>query len=269
MMLGDVRQAVRSGMRWLDRQPGAVAVVQAGRRVIPGDGAFGDPMSTSGTSPAHALGRRVWMLSGGRWSLLAELALAGLQVADWLGEDVRGIAAREEMSILFVDLRGFSQWALRAGDEAAAELLRGVDAVTTEVFETNGGVVVKRLGDGAMTIFAECDSALDAAFEAIARVREVRVDGYVPALRAGLHAGRPQRIGNDFVGVDVNIAARLCEVAPAGEVVISDAVRERVGDLWGSAPLSDVRLRGVPADVCIFIAQRDGHASASPDRLDG
>ncbi len=81
-----------------------------------------------------------------------------------MGEDVRGISAADQQTILFVDLRGFSQWALRAEDTDVAELLRGVDAAVTEVVEARAGVVVKRLGDGAMAVFAECDSAVEAAF---------------------------------------------------------------------------------------------------------
>jgi adenylate cyclase len=229
--------------------------VQATREVLPGDDSFGDPMSTAGTSPAHVLGRRAWTLQGGRWSLLAELALAGLQVADWLGEDVRGVAASEEQSILFTDLSGFSPWALGADTEEVADLLRKADAVITEAVETHDGVVVKRLGDGAMAIFGSCPPAVEAAFEAIAAVRRVRANGYRPMLRAGLHVGQPQRIGNDYVGVEVNIAARLCEAAPTGNVLISRDVRDRLEDHGLSTRPADTHLRGVPADIDPHLVQ--------------
>ena len=243
---------LRGGLRWLNRRRSLVALVQAAREVLPGDSGFGDPMSTAGTSAAHALGRRAWTLQNGRFSLLGELALAGLQVADWLGEDIRGVASGEEQSILFVDLRGFSRWALSAGDRDVADLLRNADAVITEAVESREGVVIKRLGDGAMAIFADCQGAVGAAFEAISEVRGVRVDDYRPVLRAGIHAGRPQRIGNDYVGVDVNIAARLCEAAPEGGVLVSGVVRERIRDEWTTDPAPDKRLRGVPEDVSMY-----------------
>jgi adenylate cyclase len=258
MPVAELRSGVRHGLRWLNRRRSLVAVVQAAREVIPGDSGFGDPMSTTGTSPAHVLGRRAWTLQGGRLTLLAELALAGLQVADWLGEDVRGVAAAEEQTILFTDLSGFSQWALSTGDEDTATLLRSTDAVITEAVEGNEGVLVKRLGDGAMAIFADCGPAVGAAFEAIANVRELRVDSYLPVLRAGVHVGRPLRIGNDYVGVDVNIAARLCEAAPAGEVLISDQVRKRAGGSFSSSYAKDTHLRGVPPDVDVFLAHQPG-----------
>ncbi len=60
--------------------------------------------------------------------------------------------------------------------------------------------------------------------------------------------------------MDVNIAARLCEAAPAGGVLVSGQVREELGDRWPAATATDIWLRGVPEDVSIFFAHEpDGH----------
>jgi adenylate cyclase len=260
--LDEIRAGLRTSLRWLNRRRSLVALVHAAREVLPGDTSFGDPMSTAGTSPTHALGRLAWRLQDGRFSLLGELTLAGLQVADWLGEDIRGVSAADQQTILFVDLRGFSQWALRTPDADVAELLRSVDAAVTEVIEARGGVVVKRLGDGAMAIFSDCGAAVEAAFEAIKQVGAIRVQGYRPMLRVGIHRGRPYRIGQDYVGVDVNIAARLCEAAPAGGVLVSGQVQAEIADRWPATTAADIWLRGVPEDVSIYSAQR-------PDSSDG
>jgi adenylate cyclase len=268
--LDEVRAGLRSSLRWLNRRRSLVTLVHATREVLPGDPSFGDPMSTAGTSTAHALGRLAWRLQDGRFNLFGELALAGLQVADWLGEDVRGVSASDQQTILFVDLRGFSQWALRADETDVADLLRRVDAAVTEVVEARAGIVVKRLGDGAMAVFSECESAAEAAFAAIDQVRWIRVGGYQPSLRAGIHRGRPYRIGQDYVGVDVNIAARLCEAAPAEAVLVSGQVREELADHWPAATATDIWLRGVPDDISIYLArspeesgERDGRRHAS------
>jgi adenylate cyclase len=250
-MVGDIRRTLRQSMRWVNRQPSLVATVRAARQVLPGDADFGDPLSTTGVSPARVLGRRAWQLSDGRLGVLAELSLAGLQVADWIGEDVRGVAAGEELSIVFTDLREFSPWALTAGHEESTRLLRSADAAITEAVENRDGLVVKRLGDGTMAVFPDCSQAVDAAFDAIHAVGRIEADGYDPLLRAGLHVGTPQRIGDDFIGVDVNVASRLCEAAPAGEVLISDPVRERIENDWNLAS-TDTHLRGVPSDLAIF-----------------
>ena len=212
-------------------------------------------MSTVGTSPARVLGRRAGSLNQGRLSLLAEISLAGLQIADWVGEDLRGPAAEEDLTILFTDLKGYSRWALEAGDETSADLLRKVDAVVTARVEGHDGQVVKRLGDGTMAIFPECNRAVAAAFDAIAGVKEVTVDGYRPLLRAGVHSGSPQRIGDDFLGVDVNIAARLCEAAPGAEVLVSEPVRDNVHEDGFRAEETDARLRDVPPSLTIYRAR--------------
>jgi adenylate cyclase len=267
--VGELRDGFRNTLRWLNRRRSLVALVQATREFMPGDSSFGDPMSTAGTSPAHALGRLAWRLQDGRFSLLGELTLAGLQVADWLGEDVRGVSAGDQQTIMFVDLRGFSQWALRAADTDVAELLRSVDAAVTEVVEARGGVVVKRLGDGAMAIFADCLSAVEVGFEAIKHVGAIRINGYRPTLRVGIHRGRPYRIGQDYVGVDVNIAARLCEAAPAEGVLVSGQVREEIDDQWPATTATDIWLRGVPDDVSIFFAEEPGPDGSVPRNRNG
>ena len=67
-----------------------------------------------------------------------------------------------------------------------------------------------------------------AALEAQQRLDGVQVAGYSPRMRAGLHCGRPRRLGGDYLGLDVNIAARVAEAAGAGEVLVSDSVCERL-----------------------------------------
>jgi adenylate cyclase len=244
-------------MRWVNRRQSLVSGVRAARQVLPGDSYFGDPLSTVGASPARVLGRRAGALNQGRLSILAEMSLAGLQVADWIGEDLRGVGASDELTIFFADLSGYSQWALDVGDDTAVELLRNADAVVTASVEAHEGQVVKRLGDGTMAIFADSPHAVEAAFDAIAEVRQLSADGFRPLLRAGVHAGAPRRIGDDFIGVDVNIAARLCEAAPGGEVLVSEAVRGQAHKDGFDAESTGQRLRGVPASLPIYRAYRD------------
>jgi adenylate cyclase len=252
------REGVRAGMRWLNARRSLVQVVRTWRQVLPGDGDYGDPMSTVGTSPARVLGRRAGALNEGRLSLLAEISLAGLQMADWLGELRGSVASNEELVILFADLRGYSQWALEEGDEGTVDLLRNVDALVTTCVEAHGGQVVKRLGDGSMAIFPDSESALHAAFSAIDEVGTLSSDGYRPRLRAGVHCGNPTRIGDDFIGVDVNIAARLCEEAPEDQVLISEEVRKVVSQDGFDAERADFHLRGVPADLPLYRATPKG-----------
>jgi adenylate cyclase len=80
-----------------------------------------------------------------------------------------------------------------------------------------------------MATFLRPESAIDAALEANEALSSVEVNGYRPHMRAGIHWGRPRKIGGDYLGVDVNIAARVAEAAGADQVLISDTVRTRLG----------------------------------------
>jgi class 3 adenylate cyclase len=245
--------ALRSGVGWLNGRNSLAELVRAGREMLPGDPRFGDPISTAGAEPAQVLARRAWSASGGHWTVLAELGLAALQVADWLGPSSRATLSDRSVAILFTDLVGYSSWAVQAGDRDSIEALRRVDAVVTSAVEDGGGAVVKRLGDGTMAVFPEGGQALDAARAAMRATRDVEVDGYDAVLRAGLHAGSPQPIGGDFIGIDVNIAARLCEAAEPNEVLLTDRV---AADLDGQATAIERRaagpLRGVPESLVLY-----------------
>jgi adenylate cyclase len=243
---------VRRGLGWLSSRQSVLQLIRAWRELLPGDPSFGDPMSTTGSDPARVLARRAWSAEDGRWTALSELGLAVLQVADWVGADLRAGERDSEMAILFTDLVGFSSWALTIGDGDSLEALRRIDATVTTIVVEHDGDVVKRLGDGTMAVFADAECALLAAEQCIKEVPGVRCDGYEPQMRAGLHFGTPQPIGIDYIGVDVNVAARLCEAAAPNEVLISEAVRSH---LHGRKELSRPprrELDGVPKGLEIY-----------------
>src|SRR3954469_10364154 len=241
---------VRSGVGWLNGRNSLAEVVRAGRELLPGDSRFGDPLSTAGAEPAQVLARRAWAASGGHWTVLAELGLATLQVADWLGPGARDTA--EDAAGLFTDRVGYSSWAVAAGDENSLEALRRVDAVVTGAVEDAGGEVVKRLGDGSMAVFSDGGRALEAARSAMRAAHDLQIDGYEPELRAGLHCGSPQPIGGDFIGIDVNIAARLCEAAEPNEILMTDRIATAVEDGVSPEPRPARPLRGVPENLDLY-----------------
>jgi adenylate cyclase len=110
-------------------------------------------------------------------------------------------------------------------------LLRGVGAVEETAIAGNQGILVKRLGDGAMAVFSRPDQAVRAALELQQQLIRIKVRGHTPELRAGVHMGRPRKIGGDYLGVDVNIAARVGDAAKPGEVLVSESARERLDTL--------------------------------------
>ena len=119
----------------------------------------------------------------------------------------------------------------------------------------HGGRVVKRLGDGLMAVFDDPAAAVRAGCEAAAAAGEL----HAPGLRAGVHLGRPRKLGGDYFGVDVNVAARVAAAAGGGEVLVSDAVRDRLDPeqiatrrRWRFKP------KGAPKGLQAYVAERSG-----------
>jgi len=222
------------------------------REVLPGDSRFGDTLSVGGKEQSQVIARRIAEATAERPSLLREAGLSAMQVWDALTE---GPARRgeRELVVVFTDLVAFSNWAMRAGDEAALGLLRDVGDAIEPPVGTHGGEVVKRLGDGMMAAFEEPQDALEAVLEARRRLSWVEAPGYRPRIRAGMHIGHPQRIGGDYLGVDVNIAARITEGAKADEMLVSESTLSRLDtESLRVRRKRFFRGKGVPQDVAIY-----------------
>jgi adenylate cyclase len=229
-----------------------LTAVKVLRQVLPGDSRFGDGLSVSGNEQSQVIARRIAEASAERPSLLREAGLSALQVWDALTD---GPARRgeRELVIAFTDLVDFSSWAMRAGDAAALELLRDVGDAIEPPVRSHYGEVVKRLGDGMMAAFEEPQECLDAVLEARRRLTRVQAPGYRPRIRAGMHVGHPQRIGNDYLGVDVNIAARITEGARGDEMLVSESTLERLDtESLRVRRKRFFRGKGVPAEVAIY-----------------
>ena len=251
-------------MGWLkdtNHSPAVIAFLRRARRALPGDPDFGDPLSVDGVGGPRAAARAADRLLE-RDAASREVSLGALQVWQALTERVSGKPANREVTLVFTDLVGFSAWSLSAGDEATLKLLRRVSQVVEPPLLQAGGHIVKRMGDGIMAVFSEPVTAVRAAIAAREAVKVVEVDGYTPRMRVGIHTGRPQRIGSDWLGVDVNIAARVMERATRGELVVSQATLERISDEdFDSLGVTAKRLRrqvftakqdGVPADLTMY-----------------
>jgi adenylate cyclase len=238
-------------------RPRLLSAVRFVRELLPGDSELGDPLSTGGNEPAHLIARRVSEAAAGRPSVARELGLGALQVWQALAEAQGRGRGQDELAVLFTDLVDFSSWAMQAGDEDTLELLRRVGWAVEQPITQRDGRVVKRLGDGLMAVFGDPRAGLDAALEACGNVAALEVAGYQPALRTGLHLGRPRKLGGDYLGVDVNIAARLCEAASGGEVLVSEAIRDRLDpETFELRKRRWFRAKGAPRELAVYAAER-------------
>jgi len=251
------RRAVDALVRF-DGTDGVVRAARALRARLPGDHAYGDPLSVAGDEPPQLIGQRLAAATDRRPSAVRDLGFGALQLWQVVSEAQGRGRGDEPLAILFTDLVGFSDWALEAGDDAALELLRKVGRTVDPTIKDREGRIVKRLGDGVMAVFDDAGLAVDAALESTRAVRAIEVNGYRPELRGGIHFGKPRKLGSDYFGVDVNVAARVAAAAGPGEVLISEAVCDQIGN-------SDMELRrrwrfkakGAPKDLKVFAAKLD------------
>ena len=270
-------QAVAGWLRNTNRNPDIVAAIRRARRVLPGDPDFGDPLSATGDGAPQTAARAADRLMPDRDAATREVSLATLQLWQAITERVSGRPANAEVTLLFTDLVSFSDWSLNAGDDATLRLLRQVAQAAEPPVLDAGGQIVKRMGDGMMGVFGDPVTAVRAAVAALEAVKTVEVEGYTPRMRAGIHTGRPQRIGSDWLGVDVNIAARVMERATRGGLIISGPTLERISaeDLESLA-VSVKRVRrqvfaprqsGIPADLTMYrvTAQHDASGDGVAD----
>lgn len=249
-----------AGVRAFNSRPATVQAMRRIRRALPGDPGFGDPLSTAGRDSAATIARIADRLFDEEPTATQELGLGALQVWQSLLERTGRGNGTQACTLLFTDLVGFSAWAARVGDDDALELLRTVARQVERAVLDHRGRVVKRLGDGLMAVFPSAQLAFDAVVDARERLADVEVSGYRPVLRAGMHTGMPRAIGGDFVGVDVNVAARLAESANPGETLASDASLAELdpGVVAARRKLTYrlTRPKGVPNDISIYAVSR-------------
>lgn len=249
---------VAAGAREANRNPSSVEFLRRARRVLPGDSGFGDPLSAAGRDGAGTIARLAGRLFEEQPTASREVTLGGLQLWHAVRERAGRGEGGSEVTIVFTDLVGFSDWAMRAGDEEALRLLRRVAEVTEPEVVARRGTVVKRLGDGLMAVFPSPQLALDAVAACMVGVAGVEVGGWRPRLRVGVHTGHPRRIGDDYLGVDVNIAARLGEKAGAGEILVSESTRAGLDPaLVSTRPKRSFRpgkIKGVPEEITVHVA---------------
>jgi adenylate cyclase len=248
------RRATRlaSAAQGLNRNPRLLSVARRTREWALGEPQIDHGLFSSRGRPADIAFRQLAALTVEEPGVTGELGAAVLQSWQRLAEAQGRGRGEVDVAVCFTDLVGFSEWALEVGDDLAVELLRRVGEAIEPPILTRRGQVVKRLGDGLMAVFRDARSATEAAFDASERAAQVEVAGHRPQLRTGIHLGRPRQVGRDYLGVDVNIAARLAEGAQPGEILVSQRTLQALDPEAVSSEGRHFRARGAPADILAF-----------------
>jgi adenylate cyclase len=162
-----------------------------------------------------------------------------------------------EGTIVFTDIVGFTEFTASRGDDEALSLLATQDRLVDAALPDEARVV-KELGDGLLLWFADPVTALHSAFALQSGFDEESSARGIPLwIRIGMHHGTALRRGDDLVGHDVNVAARIVDVAAPGEVLTSESVRATVDPSAARVcftELGPVVMKGIPTPVRLWRA---------------
>src|SRR4051812_1177731 len=185
-------------------------------------------------------------------------------------ENAAGAASRgsEILTFLIADVRGYTTFTQTRGDEAAAHLAATFAELVREGVEAWSGSVLELRGDEALAVFGSARQALRAAVELQQVLAdEVEIDPTVPLrVGIGLDAGESVPVDGGYRGGALNLAARLCGQAQAGEVLASDGVLHLARAVEGLQYVDRgaVELKGLAEPVRVRLIVPDGNAPRGP-----
>jgi class 3 adenylate cyclase len=154
-------------------------------------------------------------------------------------------------AVLFTDIVGSTQRAASLGDRRWRELLQTHDTLARHIVEQHRGRLVKTTGDGILATFDGPGRAIRSALALREALRTVGIE-----IRAGLHTGEVEMLGDDIGGIGVHVAARVSALAEPGQTLVSGTVKDLViGSEIVFADRGEHELRGVPGTWRLFVVQ--------------
>jgi len=248
--------------------PGAVVAVWKMNREIDVRDVL--PSTRVPTMILHRVGDRVLDIEHARYMAQripgAKLVeLKGIDHVPWIGggEDILGpveeflTGARQEVesdrvlaTVLFTDIVGSTERAVELGDARWRGVLESFHALSKTQVEQFRGREIDTAGDGQFASFDAPARAVRCAASICSAAKGLGVE-----VRAGVHTGEVERIGEKLGGLAVHIGARVMALAKGGEVLVSSTVKDIVA---GSGLSFEARgthaLKGVPGEWHLYRA---------------
>ena len=196
------------------------------------------------------------------------------QLADLIvrgGADDPLVSHRREVTVVFIDLRGFTAFAETAEPEEVMGVLREYHARMGALVLAHEGTLERFTGDGMMIFFNDPVIVPDAVERAVRMTVAMRdgVDELAARWRKRgheLHAGLgiaqgyatigaigfEGRLDYGAIGTVTNLAFRLCAEAAIGQILISQSVYAAAGDLIDAEPVGELTLKGFQRPVAAY-----------------
>ena len=189
-----------------------------------------------------------------------------------LGEDENLFKShRREITVVFLDLRGFTSFSDSAEPEEVMEVLRGYHAAMGKLIFDFDGTLERFAGDGIMIFFNDpipcadhTEKAVRMALDMQSKVEDLRAEwlkrGYELDLGIGMAAGYATlgnigfegRMDYGAIGNVTNLAARLCSEAKARQILTNQRTLSKIENLVEYEPLEELQLKGVARPVAAF-----------------
>jgi class 3 adenylate cyclase len=187
------------------------------------------------------------------------------------GKVAKDTAERRQVTVMFSDLVGSTSLSTRMDPEDLREIISAYQTCIADTVRRFGGFVAKYMGDGVLVYFGypqahedDAERAVRAGLEAIAAVRRLKSSVPLQA-RVGIAtglvvvgdligSGEAQERG--IVGETPNLAARLQGLAEPNAVIIAEATRSLLGNLFELRDLGPRELRGIAGAVRAFAVMR-------------
>jgi adenylate cyclase len=171
---------------------------------------------------------------------------------------------KREITILFADIRGFTRFAEQLPPEKVVEELNSLLEVMVRCTFNYEGTLDKFIGDAILVLFNAPLDQPDHVTRAVTMAMELqqRLKQHVSGLSVGIgvHVGQavvgtigtPQRMEYTAIGNSVNVASRLCDVAASGTVVVSQEVKDVIGDEFFATSLGPVSVKGISEAITVW-----------------
>jgi class 3 adenylate cyclase len=170
-------------------------------------------------------------------------------IEDFLtGSHGTGTVDRVLATVMFIDIVGSTEQLAELGDRRWRHILRNHDAMVRRQVERSRGRLIKSIGDGTLMTFDGPARAIACARSVVSGAQQLGID-----LRAGIHTGEIELLGDDIGGIAVHIAARVQGLAGANEILVSRTVTDLVaGSGIEFVERGEYELKGVPGAWQLF-----------------
>jgi class 3 adenylate cyclase/pimeloyl-ACP methyl ester carboxylesterase len=155
-------------------------------------------------------------------------------------------------TVLFTDIVASTERAAQLGDSQWRQLLDRHNTLVRRHLTRHQGREIKTIGDGFLATFDGPARGVRCATEIAEEVQRLGIE-----IRAGLHTGECELVGDDVAGMAVNIGARVSSLAGPGQVLVSGTVKDLVfGSELEFADRGEHELKGVPGAWRLYEAAR-------------